>query len=182
MNITRRLFIGIPLSPPFRKRLSREIHQWPKEAVLPTAEENLHVTLLFLGFVQEDQVPSICAKVGEACKNFESFELFFTGIKLLDNDEHPKMIWLTGEASEELKNLREAMEKKFSAFITEKKSYRPHVTLAKIKKQKWLSLSEKPKFKEQTSFVEPVDTVCIFESLSLDGKRRYEPIDTFALQ
>lgn len=180
-NMTRRLFIGIPLSPELKKRLRREMAPWPKEAVLQTAEDNLHVTLLFLGFVHEEDVPKMCAIVGEVCKNLPAFELSFTSLRLLDDDEHPKMILLSGEPSEELKNVREAMEKAFSAFITEKKSYRPHVTLAKIKKQKWLALTNKPKLKDNVLFVEPVDAVCVFESLVIDGKRRYEPIDTFML-
>lgn len=181
MNKTRRLFVGIPLSPLLRKRLAQEIKKWPKVAILPTAEENLHVTLFFLGFVNEENIPEICATVGEACEKIRSFELRFTGMKLLDDETHPKMIWLLGEASEELRELRETIEKKFSSFVTEKKAYRPHVTLAKIKKPKWLTLTEKPKLKEQVLYAEPVDTVAVFESLSLNGKRRYEPIDTFSL-
>ena len=73
------------------------------------------------------------------------------------------------------------IEKEFSSFVTEKKVYRPHVTLSKIKKQKWLALPEKPVLKEKLHLMESIDTVCVFESLSLDGKRRYEPIDTFSL-
>ena len=80
-----------------------------------------------------------------------------------------------------LKQVREAVEKAFSSFVVEKKAYAPHVTLAKIKKQKWLALPEKPALKERWHLIEMVDTVCVFESLSLDGKRRYEPIDTFPL-
>lgn len=182
MNKTRRLFVGIPLSPELRKRLRREMADWPDEAVLRTAEDNLHVTLMFLGFVHEEDVPEMCAKVGEVCQDIAAFDLSFTGIRLLDNDENPKMIWLTGEPSEELKTLREELEKEFSAFVTEKKAYRPHVTLAKIKKPKWLALAEKPVLRESVHLVEPVDTVAVFESLSIDGKRRYEQIDTFGLQ
>lgn len=182
MNKTRRLFVGIPLSPALRKRLMREMQTWPEEAVLLTAEENLHVTLFFLGFVLDEQIGEVCAKVAEACRDIESFELSFNSMELMDDEEHPKMIWLAGEASDELRKLRESVEKAFSSFVAEKKAYRPHVTLAKIKKPKWLALPEKPKLKEKVLFIEPVDTVCVFESLSLDGKRRYEPIDTFALR
>jgi 2'-5' RNA ligase len=182
MNKTRRLFVGIPLSPPLRKRLKKEMLSWPKEAVLQTAEDNLHVTLMFLGFVHEEDVPEMCAKVGEVCEMIPSFELSFTGMELQDSDEQPKTIQLRGEPSEELKGLREALEKTFSAFITEKKAYRPHITLAKIKKSKWLKLEKKPVLKETLALIEPVDTVAVFESLAIDGKRRYEQIDTFPLQ
>jgi len=182
MNKTRRLFVGLPLSPALRKRLKRDMALWPKEAVLQTAEDNLHVTLMFLGFVHEEDVPEMCAKVGKVCEMINAFELSFTGMQLLDSNENPKVIWLHGEPSEELKQLREALEKMFSAFIVEKKSYRPHITLAKIKKSKWAVLPEKPKLKEQLLYIESVDTVAVFESLTIDGKRRYEQIDTFGLQ
>lgn len=181
MNKTRRLFVGIPLSAPLRKRLTQEMQMWPKEAVLRTAEDNLHVTLFFLGFIQEEHVGEICAQVGEVCKEVESFELTFTGMKLMENEESPKMIWLCGETNDALRILLQKIEKSFSSFVTEKKSYRPHITLAKIKKSKWLKLPEKPKLKETFSVIEPVDTVAVFESLSIDGKRRYEQIDTFPL-
>lgn len=181
MNKTRRLFVGIPLSSAFRKRLTQEQTTWPKEAVILTAPENLHITLFFLGFVREEEVANVCLQVSEACKSIESFELTFNEIKLMDSPDAPKMIWLSGEPSDALRILRETIEKAFSSFITEKKSYRPHVTLAKIKKSQWLKLDKKPRLKEKLLLIEPVDTVAVFESLSLDGKRCYEQIDTFSL-
>ncbi len=181
MNKTRRLFVGIPLSPALRKRLTQERETWPEEAVIFTAPDNLHVTLFFLGFVREEAVADVCLRVGEVCRSTESFELVWSGIRLMDSEESPKSIWLTGEPSDALRSLREAIEKEFASFITEKKVYRPHVTLAKIKKSKWLKLDEKPKLREKLLLIEPVDTVAVFESFSLEGKRRYEQIDTFPL-
>jgi len=75
----------------------------------------------------------------------------------------------------------ERIEKAFSSFVSERKTYRPHITLAKIKKSKWLKLENKPELKERISFIETVENIAVFESLSLDGERRYEPIDTFPL-
>jgi len=181
MNKTRRLFVGLPLGKGLKKRLTQEMDSFPKGASLLTRPENLHVTVFFLGFVHESEVADVCARVGEACGDIEAFELEFTGIKLMESVENPKMIQLFGEDSAGLKSLREAIEKEFSSFLAEKKVYRPHVTLSKIKKQKWLALPEQPSLKDKLHLIEPIDTVCIFESLSLDGKRRYEPIDTFAL-
>lgn len=181
MNKTRRLFVGIPLSSQLRKRLTQEMETWPKEAVLRTMEDNLHVTLFFLGFVQEEEVGEMCKKVGEVCQDIESFELSFTEMKLMDSEESPKMIWLTGEPSEELRLLLQKIEQVFSSFIREKKIYRPHITLAKIKKSKWLKLETKPILKEKVSLMETVENVAVFESLSIDGKRHYEAIDTFSL-
>jgi 2'-5' RNA ligase len=80
-----------------------------------TREENLNVTLFFLGFVHEEQVANVCARVGEVCAELESFELEFTSMKLMESDENPKMIWLEGEASEGLKKVREEIEKELTA-------------------------------------------------------------------
>lgn len=181
MNKTRRLFVGIPLSSQLRKRLVQEMEHFPKEAVLLTREENLHVTVFFLGFVHEEQVADVCVRVGEACQELSSFEIEFQGMRLMESEENPKMVWLVGKANEDLKKVRQAVEKAFSSFVVEKKSYSPHITLAKIKKPKWLALTEKPLIKEKLHLNEMVDSIAVFESLSLDGKRRYEPIDTFPL-
>lgn len=180
----RRLFVGISLSEALKKRLVRDMSAWTpaKEALILTVPDNLHVTLFYLGFVEEEEVPEVCRKVGEASQGIPSFELTFTEMALVDGPEHPKMIWLTGEPSEPLKNLREAVEKTFSSFVASKKSFRPHVTLAKIKKAKWQKLPEKPKLKDGVLFVDPVESISVFESLSINGKRRYEAIDTFPLQ
>jgi len=181
MNKTRRLFIGLPLSDALRKRLSLEVDQLPSHAVLPIAPANLQVTLMFLGFVHDEEVPEMCERVGEVAETMESFELSFTGMKLIEDTLHPRMIWLMGEPSDGLRHLREEMEKAFSAFVTEKKVYSPHVTVAKIKRTKWLALYPQPVLKEKLSILEMIDTVVVYESLSLDGKRRYEPIATFPL-
>lgn len=182
MNTTRRLFVGIPISHALRKRLSQEMHTWPHEAVLSTAEDNLHITVLFIGFVREEDIADVCSRVGEVCQSVESFDLTFTKVELMESPLSPKMIWLSGEASEGLRILREELEKKFSVFVAQKKSYRPHIVLAKIKKKKWLQLSEKPALKDKLTLIEPIDTVAVYESLTIDGKRRYEEIDTFPLQ
>lgn len=182
MNKARRLFVGIPLSPSLKKRLGREMKSWPKDAILHTAEDNLHVTLVFLGFVQEDALPEVCAAIESVCQKTEAFELLFHAMQLVGDETSPRMIWLTGEASDALRILVEALEKAFTAFITERKTYRPHITLGKIKKAKWMKLVEKPHFKTSYALVEPVESIVLFESLSIDGKRRYIEIDTFPLR
>lgn len=155
---------------------------WPKEPLLLTAPHNLHVTVFFLGFIYEDQLPEISSSVKEACREIPAFELRFTGMQLMDDEESPRMIWLAGEPSDELRNLRESVEKSFASFVTEKKVYRPHVTLAKIKKAKWLQSSNRPHLKKEMRLVEPIDRVVLYESAVIDGKRRYEEIDSFDLR
>jgi 2'-5' RNA ligase len=177
----RRLFIGIPLSAPLKKRLSALASKFEGEAFLPVRPENYHVTLLFLGFVSEEDLYEISQKIGEAVEGNEPFEIRFSGITAVDDPEDPKQFWLLGEASEELRELREKLEKSFQSFIREKKSFRPHVTVFRVKRSKWRALESVPQVEQSLNLVEPVETVALFESTVIDGKRSYEIIDSFPL-
>jgi len=181
MNIKHRLSIGILLSPQLRKRLRQEMEKWPKEALIFTSEENLHVSLFSLGFVQEEEIGEICQKIQKACEDTEAFEINFTDIMLTENETNPKTIILQGESNDELRILLEKIEKTFSSFVAERKQYRPHVTLAKMKKTKWLALENKPVLKTAFLLNETVEEISLFESLSVDGKYRYETLNTFPL-
>lgn len=177
----RRLFIGLPLSPALKKRLRREMERWPEEATLPTRETNLHVTVFYLGFILEDDIYDISQKIAAVTEGMPSFDLAFSRIEGIESEEDPKMIWLSGEPSDELRVLRQELERVFTNFTHDKKAFRPHVTLAKLKRARWAALPKKPIIQKDVNFVEPVEEVVLYESLIIDGKRTYEPIDTFPL-
>lgn len=177
----RRLFIGIPLSPALKKRLRREFEVWPEEATLPTREDNLHVLLFHLGFILEDNIYDISEKIRLVTEGIAAFDIAFTEIEGVESEEDPKMIHLSGEPSEELRILRQELEKVFTNLTHDKKTFRPHVTLAKLKRAKWALLAPRPTIHKTVNFVEPVEEVVLYESLILDGKRTYEAIDHFPL-
>lgn len=181
----RRLFIGIHLSPFLRKKLNQEVAAWGKEVLIPTNEENFHVTLHHLGFVLEDQIPELCQLLGDAVKNIATFDVSLKDIQVLESLENPKMIWLSGEPSEPLRKLHQAVEQALDVFVAERKSFRPHVTLAKIKKAKWLKAQTEgkglPKIKMCLRVNDPVESITLFETTVRDGKRLYDPLATFPL-
>lgn len=181
----RRLFIGIHLSPFLRKKLNQEVQTWGKEVLIPTNEGNFHITLHHLGFVLEDQIPELCEHLAEAVADIQTFDVSFRDIEILESLENPKMIWLSGEPSEPLRHLHEAVEKALGIFVTERKSFRPHVTLAKIKKAKWLRAQKEggnlPKIKMCLNVNDPVESITLFETTVREGKRFYDPLATFSL-
>lgn len=184
--LKRRLFIGIHVSPFVRKKLAAEVARWNTDLIIPTREDNFHITLQFLGFILEDEIPAICEVLEAAAKRAESFEVNFSAIEVMDSLENPKNIWLTGEANEELRKLQEEVEKALGTFVTERKSYRPHITLAKVKKAKWLRTAESnpgvlPQVEKSFRISDPVETITLFESTSIDGKRVYDPLASFML-
>lgn len=178
---TRRLFVGIPLSERLQKRLSSEIARFEHLPIIPTRKGNFHVTLMFLGFVNEEGIPEIVEALEDAVAGVEPFEVDLSEIRAEPNDEHPTMIWFAGDASEALTHLRNTVTEALEYLTPASKSFRPHVTLAKIRRGKFEALEEKPEFGKPLHVIEPVDSIALFESATVDGKRAYLPLAEFPL-
>lgn len=181
MLSTRRLFVGIPLSERLQKRLSSEIARFESLPIIPTRRGNFHITLLFLGFVNEERIPEIVEALDDAVINIDSFEVDLSEIRPEPNATHPTMVWFVGEPSVALVELRNAVANALAYLTPESKSFRPHVTLAKIRRGKYEALEVKPKFEKPLHVIEPVDSIVLFESTTVDGKRVYLPLAEFPL-
>jgi 2'-5' RNA ligase len=126
--MTLRLFLG--LWPDDAERLATvEVQRqvaWPATAKL-VRPENLHITLHFLGSVEEERIPALEAAVAvEAAAvqvRLESLSVWHGGIAVLEpiDIEQP------------LAGLHRTLQTRLDAagFATEQRRYRPHVTLAR---------------------------------------------------
>ena len=117
----RKLFIEIKVPGSVKKRLQEKIEKWKDLPVKWTKKENIHITLLFLGYVDETALPGMCYKVSEVADQFGVFDLNFNMIEIGPIPEKPRMIWFSGEASEELKNLHQELQKTLGMFQAERK-------------------------------------------------------------
>lgn len=178
----RKIFIGIDLPPMIKRRLMQKIEKWQEFPVRWSREKNLHITLSFLGYVDDELLVDICEEVGMACVNFNAFDIDLDIIKLGPKQEDvPKMFWVTGKPNKELKRLQENIEKELGIFQAEKKKFCPHITLGRIRKFKWQELNEIPQINEEFKISVPIDNVEIFESRLENGKRKFAVIESCSL-
>lgn len=178
---TKRLFIGLSLSSPLVKRLMREIEAFKDWPIIPTRKQNLHVTVLFLGFVAEENLDEILPSIERAVEDVDAFELHFDHIGFFLADKEPTAIHLFGKNNDALLLLCQNLDRELGYLVPEKKSFRPHVTLAKIRRGKFEALPEKPGLDKKVNFVEPVSSVTLFESTTEEGKRVFLPLAEFPL-
>lgn len=178
----RKIFIGISLSQQVKKRLSQKIKKWQNLPVKWIQENNFHITIFFIGYVNDEIITNICQRVGEITKNTESFEIFFERIVLAPNVKKPKMIWVEGKASEELKKIAEKIAEKIGMFFIKHRKFQPHITLGRLRAKKWATLFEKPLINEKFSTIVSVNEIEIFESYDKNGKRAYISIEKFPLK
>jgi RNA 2',3'-cyclic 3'-phosphodiesterase len=178
----RRLFVGINLNNPLKRKLAKKIEQWQDLPVKWSREENFHLTLLFLGYVDDEKLMGYCQKLSAAIKKSNPLFLEMKSIELAPDAKKPKMVWYTGEVSPELKSLTEKIEKALDFFVVRKKSFSPHITLGRLRAEKWKKLSEPININEPLDAVIPVTEIVLFESFLENGRRIYEIIETFPLE
>ncbi len=178
---SRRLFIGFPLSSPLTKRLSSLRRGWEAYPLFLVPDTNLHVTLLFLGFVPEEEIFSLCENLEKTTSLLPSAELRFERIDFFPTDSEPHSVALLGAPSESLLRMRNGIEKTLGYLNPPHKSFRPHVTLARLKRRLWKDLLPQPTLTQTISLVEAASSLSLFEVLVLHGKRRYEVVAEFPL-
>ena len=160
----KKIFIEIDVPNSLRKRLVQKIADWSELPIKWMKEENFHITVSFVGYVDESVIPEICEKVSDAVADFESFELEFDRIELGPDPKDPKMVRLTGNPCVELGMLNEEVERALGMRGTAHKEFRPNITLGRIRKLKWDELAEKPEISEKLHVSMSVDSVSIMES------------------
>jgi 2'-5' RNA ligase len=77
----KRLFIAIDPEPALLDTIFRLTstlkREYPIKGVRYTAPQNLHLTFLFLGDIDEDLIPQIGDKLERICRNFTEFDWSF---------------------------------------------------------------------------------------------------------
>src|SRR5436305_8279934 len=74
-------------------------------------KDNLHVTLLFLGEVDDRTLPAVCRAVALVAGRHEGFTLAVEGVGCFPNPRRPRVVWAgVGAGTRELVALHEALE------------------------------------------------------------------------
>jgi len=135
---TIRSFVAIPLSPDVQrsaKRLMRDLRQ-EKDGIKWVPEDNLHLTLKFLGEVIDRDVPAVCQAIRNVCQQIDPFALEFAGAGGFPTSDRPRVIWAgIVDGGESLISLVAALETELAklGFKPEPRDYRPHLTLGRVK-------------------------------------------------
>lgn len=143
MNTTNsvlvRLFIAIELSNEIKlelKNLQDILKPVSPNAAKWVDPSGIHLTLKFLGNVESGKIPMITDAVKEAVSNVSPFELMLKELGAFPDLKRIQVLWvgLQGDLNS-LQALQKQIEQKVSplGFPTEKRSFIPHLTLARLR-------------------------------------------------
>lgn len=182
----RKIFLGVPIPKEVARRLAVRMEAWKTLPLRLTKERNLHVTVLFIGFRSDEDIATIAARVAEICPTIEAFDVTLDriGFSPTDGDasERGNMVWFTGEESVELLALSNRLEVALDIATAPRKHFCPHITLARVRKEKWDALPEKPNMESAWRVSIPVSSLVLFESVFSKAEGlHYEVLEEFLL-
>ena len=106
--------------------------------------ENVHLTLKFLGNVEEERLPEVYEACERAAKGVAPIDIEMRALGCFPDTKSPRIVWLGIErGADALKRLQERVESELRAtgFPKEDKPFRAHLTLGRVKgKQKLAAL------------------------------------------
>jgi 2'-5' RNA ligase len=138
----KRLFIGIPVTKGLYQKIS-SLEESIDKRLNWIPLKNLHITILFLGNIDINEIPEIINMMDEVKTKYkEHFKKLNLKIKKIDYGPPGKknMIWLYIEKNEALEKIKkifeEELENRKIYFQREEREFLPHINLIRLKNKK----------------------------------------------
>jgi len=184
---SHRIFIAVNLPAPIKKELLGFQRQWADLPVRWTKEPSLHITLVFIGYVSNEEMLEVCQLARQAVKKNQLFEIKLKRICLGPPDRPARLIWIEGEENPTLaqlkNNLEEALFNSTTSDYNHQKTrpFRVHITLARIRQEEWRRLPNKPEIDQEVSLFFPVESIEVMESRLLKDGAEYVVLESIKL-
>jgi len=101
-----------------------------------TDPENLHITLIFLGEVEDREIPRVCRIAQDIVARRPAFRLTVSGVGCFPHPRRPRIVWAgIGAGSTELVEIHDALETPLLelGYRREERRFTPHITLGRVK-------------------------------------------------
>jgi len=143
-----RVFIAIGLESSIKEKIARiqtrlKVTQDKIKWVEPSS---IHLTLKFLGEIEEEKLEKVHQITGELGERVSPFKIEVKGMGVFPGFSSPRVIWIeardtSGELEELAARLEEALVRE--GFVREKRKWKAHLTLGRVK-----SLKERERLRE----------------------------------
>ncbi len=142
-----RTFIAIGLTPEIKiklKEIRDKLRRLPVK-IKWVEPENLHITLKFLGNLPEKKLAEVKRLIAAAANRYHFFNLYLENFGFFPNQRKPRILFIKASSKQILENIAESLEEELEkAGFGRERKFKPHITLARIKKLKNINrLTEK---------------------------------------
>jgi 2'-5' RNA ligase len=134
-----RTFVAIDPGNAIRDRLAALQQEFGKTGtdVKWVEHHNLHLTLLFLGEVDQRDLTAVCRAVADTTASHAPFAMTIERAGAFPNVRRPRTLWVgVGTGTQEVCALHDAAEPpllKLGCYRREERGYTPHLTLGRVR-------------------------------------------------
>jgi 2'-5' RNA ligase len=185
--MSQRLFIGVALDDRVREAIARGIADARNADVAPAGlrwlePESWHVTLQFLGAVDDAAIEPLCRACAEAAREVPPFEIELGASGAFASPRLARVLWIGVAAGREqlgLLAVRVIEATRMLGFAPEDRAFNAHVTIARARRPGSVERLL-PRLQPQRVRMS-VAELCLFRSQLSQAGARYEVIGRFAL-
>ena len=165
-----RAFIAIEIDAATVRRITAAIEQLKPRirAIRWVGGGNFHLTLKFLGNIDESRIEPIGAALTDAFRPFPRLTINAKGLGVFPNPKRPRVLWV-GLVGSQLASLQAKVESALTplGFAPEEKSFTPHLTIGRWRQGERADRTleqELGKWREHEFGVSPIDEMILFQS------------------
>lgn len=125
--------------------------------------DKLHVTMTFLGNVDEANLRNVIAHIKNCCASSRTFPVTYSKLGTFPHKKHPKVVWLgCEEPTGTLYSLKQQIDRALAplGFTPEDRRFHPHITFGRVRGEKGivnlLSIMENLIIEPRTATVEKI--------------------------
>ena len=123
------------------------------------SQDKFHMTLVFLGTVEQSKLELLSEALAKSVQQFPSFTLTYESIGAFPNIRNPRVVWIGSKPNQPVLDLQAIAEQVCSefGFTKDDRVFHPHITLGRVKEtSNFDRLTEAIK----TITFEPIETIC----------------------
>ncbi len=183
-----RLFIACPVPEEIKKKIANLEggFRGSNADVKWVRPESIHLTLKFLGEVNEDKIPEINNRISKAIEGFSVFHAVVEKIGVFPDWRRIRVVWVGIEdGQKELKELSNRIEDKMASigFKKEKRGFTAHITIGRVRSGKGIDrLTDMVREKSEVSLgIIQINEVLLMKSMLRPEGASYECVERFNL-
>ena len=130
--------------------------------------QNIHITLKFLGDVEETLIDEIARIIKDAVKEIKPFTMKLNGTGVFPNNNYVRVIWIGIKEAQIIETIVKTIDEHLSelGFRKEKRGFSPHLTIGRVKsaKNKQILLEVIEKYKDVEFSIQEVKSIKLMKS------------------